>query len=718
MYVNARQFILSCCALTALSGAACGVAIALPLAESNARQSEKCEASPAGQNGLPTPALSCPPDFRTSSAVDTLGGVPTLCPVSPLQAGTGKATGGPGPHVISRIGITAFNHSEVVRAVAFSPDAKQLASVTSDGIVRLWTVPQGKQRLAIARDYTYVDRPSLAFSPDGKFVALGGDIDLYVWRTDTGANVLRVKELPWLASGVAFSSDGSTLSAWSRHGHVGVWEVPSGKEIRRLDLPKPAPIGRNAAYAPDRKLLAIGRPDRTVTVVDTESGKTRYVLDGFDVDTAVVHPVLQFSPDGRCLSICESQRGRGQPSVHVFDADSGKALAAFGVAPCATDLSPNAKLMLTATLPSYICLWDIAANKELRRVLLGTRTIPPTCVALAANEKLAAVAVGQRVEVWDLMAKKELSERPGPKEPILTIAFLPDHATLGITTAGNILLLYDSRTGKQLHELARPPDDGPSVRSIALAPDGKVLASAIRRGTIGMWELPDGKPLAQLQHHPDRILALRFSPGGGLIACEVSGGIFFLDGRTGKKLSLVLENARLAQSAFSPDNKKIATIRRTSGETHTHLKQWPLAAGEQPTEFLAPGANINTIAYSPTGDTLATGCDDKTIRIWDLSSGRVLRTITLPDGYSCTVLCYAPDGKTITWGGAKRIPSAEKPFVQFLSVATGKEIARLPAQLGGIACLAFSADRSRLAIGGIDNTVETWDLSGLGQPKP
>jgi len=77
---------------------------------------------------------------------------------------------------------------------------------------------------------------------------------------------------------------------------------------------------------------------------------------------------------------------------------------------------------------------------------------------------------------------------------------------------------------------------------------------------------------------------------------------------------------------------------------------------------------------------------------------------------------FAPDGKTLAWGGSKRSLPADRS-IRLVSTATWKETGRLDAQEGGIAFLAFSRDGARLAAGGLDNTVLTWELAPARIPN-
>jgi hypothetical protein len=189
-------------------------------------------------------------------------------------------------------------HSDSVKAVAFSPDGKQLASGSGDGRVRVWDAATGATVQILKGHSRSVN--AVAFSPDGKQLASGSnDETVRVWDAATGATV-QILEGHWRSiNAVAFSPDGKQLASGSGDETVRVWDAATGATIQILE-------GHwssiNAvAFSPDGKQLASGSRDRRVRVWDAATGATIQILKVHTVVTT-----LSYSSDGSLVT----DRGR------------------------------------------------------------------------------------------------------------------------------------------------------------------------------------------------------------------------------------------------------------------------------------------------------------------------------------------------------------------------------------------------------------------------
>jgi Tol biopolymer transport system component len=140
-----------------------------------------------------------------------------------------------------------------------------------------------------------------------------------------------------------------------------------------------------------------------------------------------------------------------------------------------------------------------------------------------------------------------------------------------------------------------------------------------------------------------------------------------------------------------------------------------LAAGDREAEVLPAGALarlgtarfqnlglVYAVAFAPDGKTLAAGCWDGTVRLWDLATGKELRPFTGHEGWVKSV-AFSPDGQTLASGG-------QDGSVRLWDPATGRELRRLGGHEGWIRSVVYSPDGQRLVSAG-DATFRLWDAA-------
>jgi WD40 repeat protein/class 3 adenylate cyclase len=179
-----------------------------------------------------------------------------------------------------------------INSVAFSPDDKLLVTTNGDGTIRLWETDTEGQ----PTEFTVPSYPNQAvFSPDGKYLLVGGDKDAYLLHADTGFVIRQFSGHTDLVYSVAFSPDGKYVLTGSWDNTARLWDVQTGEEIRRF-------VGhtqglRRVAFSADGKYIATGSTDRTARIWDVATGKE---LRRFSGHTSLVNGVA-FSPDGKYL---------------------------------------------------------------------------------------------------------------------------------------------------------------------------------------------------------------------------------------------------------------------------------------------------------------------------------------------------------------------------------------------------------------------------------
>ncbi|MFD6182418.1 trypsin-like peptidase domain-containing protein [Streptomyces goshikiensis] len=150
--------------------------------------------------------------------------------------------------------------------------------------------------------------------------------------------------------------------------------------------------------------------------------------------------------------------------------------------------------------------------------------------------------------------------------------------------------------------------------------------------------------------------------------------------------------------AFSPDGKTLAT---TSSDSS--LRLWDVATSTARTTLPGQTDVAGSVAFSPDGRTLATATTDHTVELLDVGTGESVATL---QGHTDTVwgLAFSPDGKTLA-------TTSSDNSVRLWDIATGTTRAILPRQTDVVGSVAFSPSGHTLATGGTDATVRLWDVA-------
>jgi WD40 repeat protein len=152
--------------------------------------------------------------------------------------------------------------------------------------------------------------------------------------------------------------------------------------------------------------------------------------------------------------------------------------------------------------------------------------------------------------------------------------------------------------------------------------------------------------------------------------------------------------------SFSPDGKTLA-----SGSLDKTVKLWDVGTGKELNTLKGHLDEVRSVSYSPDGKTLASASYDRTVKLWDVVTGKELITL---NGHQERVnsVSFSPDGKTLASG-------SDDTTVKLWDVVTGKELKTLKGHQERVNSVSFSPDGKTLASGSddtTDTTVKLWDV--------
>ncbi len=150
--------------------------------------------------------------------------------------------------------------------------------------------------------------------------------------------------------------------------------------------------------------------------------------------------------------------------------------------------------------------------------------------------------------------------------------------------------------------------------------------------------------------------------------------------------------------AFSPDGQIIA-----SGSADGNVKLWESSSGKQIKSLIRHPYPIISIAFSPDGNILACGSDSGSIALWDLNYKEKIRTFKEHEGKVWSIL-FSNDGKLI-------VSSSDDKTIRLRDMESGKEIKTLRWHTGSVNTIALAKDNKTLLSGSSDGTIVIWDIT-------
>lgn len=286
--------------------------------------------------------------------------------------------------------------------------------------------------------------------------------------------------------GLAWSPDGKTLAVGA-YAALQLWDATSGKQVASLAGHRGQVF--QLAWSPDGQLLASGSDDNTLRIWDVQSHAALHVLQG--ISSTILS--MAWSPDGQRLAA-----GCGDGTVQIWQRSAWTRSAQWN-GPSAQGQfhtgsyrdgvygviwSPDGKRLLGTRYDGYIRVWDVNSGK-LSRVLLPSSQ--PNGLSWSPEGHIFASSSDDgTVQFWDSVTYKNTRTLQAETQAgwAYAIPWSPDGHLIATSRDSGIVQVYDTQSGKELTVLQ---GHTASVWTTVWSPDGLRIASGSDDGTVCLW---------------------------------------------------------------------------------------------------------------------------------------------------------------------------------------------------------------------------------------
>lgn len=595
--------------------------------------------------------------------------------------------------------------------LAFTDDGQSLAVGSNVGLY-MFDTQTLEEQWAIPSDQPVT---AAAFTESGGLIAAGlEDGTLFLVDAESG-NITNKKDgggdasVQALAWQGAETGEGQLLATGFNDGNIILSLIQiadSSTTLEPAEVLGRAFTGVSAlAFSPNRRILVTGNRSGGIQFWDTEDKILLGELLGHENRQPI--RMLRWSGDGEVLY---SSNENGQVIVwdirqlipsHIIEGHTG---AVFAIDPDADDEN-----VFSVGADGRLNTW--ATTDGTRQVSLDSSVGPLITAALSKDgAKFAAVSEAGSLHVWDINANSiapaaSLEGFSADNSWARASSWHPDGAWLA-TNMWDQVIVWAPAARERLQTL-----DGHEgmVTRLAYSPAGDRLASASRDQLIIIWDAASGKRLQTLSGHTSVVTDVAWSPDGTRLASagSLDNQVIVWDVGSGEIIETMLgPNEAVWSVAWSPDGKTIA-LGTMAGEVvfwdTDNLSEYVVE------KYLAHLAWVSDLVWSPDGALLGTAGADGLARIWDFESRRVLQNLIGHSGV-VTSLDFSPDGAmlgtsagdeiVIVWevGEDENAPDPRHIF---------------SGHLDGIDSVKWSPDGSQLASASRDGTVILWEPSGV-----
>ncbi|MFN2215551.1 MAG: toll/interleukin-1 receptor domain-containing protein [Anaerolineales bacterium] len=525
----------------------------------------------------------------------------------------------------------------------------------------------------------------VAFSPDGKTFLIGNSAGIE-WggaelRDTESGEIIWTRDLSEpILSDVSFSPDGTQIVAAMGEYTVQLWNSATGKTIQEIHCENE--FVRHAIFSPDGKnILALSR--------SSLSGK--YTIQSFDIQTGeqiflneTDARLIQYLPDGQSF-IVGSNRYRSMDGTLIQSNFLDKDPLA---------ISSDGKFYISRNTITAD-LVSIGTNQSLHTLTGHTGDVESAAFSKSDNFVITGSS-DNTARVWDTASGALMLVLSGHTTPVRTIAVSPDGTKI-LTGADHEARLWSITSEAKQNTILTNAE----IRSMALSPDGKYVLVGNSDGRTKIWDLSSGNVLRTITVKQGGTNTVAWSPVGKLIAVPKDPDVGLYDFDSGELVKTLQTPNGSSQNieylTFSADGQWLFANYHES-----IARLWDVSSGQLLREFegVYSADGHPYLRFSPDGSLVVRAFNTSDQAWIELPSGK---TILYPEAIYGDVVSFSNDSTlfAVTDGYAINVWDLGKK--EIITTFSGHK--------DRVVSIAFSSDNSLLLTGSADKTAKLWDIA-------
>ncbi len=595
---------------------------------------------------------------------------------------------------------------EGVNSIGFSPDGKTLAAACGNKLVRLWNVETHKlMHTFMGHRYDII---GVNFSPDGTTLTCWSDgYDLHIWdvekrvhKRDFNIHLNRQYDITFPSDRISVvNGNYKTI----RFGDLETETVKIIKDAHKASI-------TCVSFSPDGTMIASGSKDKTVRLWDAETETLHKTLKGHK------KPILRltFSRDeSHIASISEDK------TIRVWQVATGRRKHTFKTNSKylhRISFSPNGETLASASMDGIIHQWDLNIGEHKNTIAGHGPGFASKNIVFSPDRIIGATIYGKNnIILYDLNTQEVQTILTGHKKQVYSLSFSPDGKTLASGGLDKTIRIWTVDTGEHKKTLRGHSDQVSHI----MFKDDETLISHGHDEMVRLWDIKKGR---QKYSFAVGVYSsnIGFSSDGNFALSrkykkDQSYSLYLWDLETGSHTTLTKQVKYtiqfLVNTLISSDGSMLAYC------TDSEIVVWDVTNNKPKKIIPDKPSSFNFLVLNSEYKMLVKADIDGSIYLWDVDTGEeigILNNQHIIGGYGkdnirqIVQMKLSPDG-TLLVGG--RVDGA----INVWDVITGKRIKTFNGHVGQVTYLKFSSDGQTLVSSGIDGTTLLWDFTVLSQ---